>query len=259
MPSVTIPPASLRMFTTPNAQSQLRAQLLSQLQKGQIVALGPPPGDRPGLKRHALNSLIADYMRTVQYNYSLSVFKEESGVESRPLLTEDEVLDVLKLDRETSFFQSYMKAKAHGTQEALAASGQGESCTMLAEVQAGMVADKVQRRCTGCYMSHSHRPEFLSSMPGLNHGSHYAEASSPAHPFAAFMTRVPLRRGPGQLLPDEPHVSNLRGSCREGDGVLHADRGRRPVRSVKRTSAQFPSSHYYFPTAQALTQITQMP
>lgn len=101
-----------------HAQSQLRAQLLSQLQKGQIVALGPPPGDRPGLKRHALNSLIADYMRTVQYNYSLSVFKEESGVESRPLLTEDEVLDVLKLDRETSFFQSYMKAKAHGRQEA---------------------------------------------------------------------------------------------------------------------------------------------
>ncbi|KAG2450805.1 hypothetical protein HYH02_004642 [Chlamydomonas schloesseri] len=95
-------------------KSQLRAQLLTQLQKGQIVQLGPPPGDRPGLKRHALNSMIADYMRAVQYNYSLSVFKEESGVESRPLLTEDELMDVLKIDRETSFFQSYMKSKAHG-------------------------------------------------------------------------------------------------------------------------------------------------
>ncbi|PNH04643.1 Oral-facial-digital syndrome 1 [Tetrabaena socialis] len=94
-------------------KSQLRAQLLHQLQKGQIVQLGPPPGDRPGLKRHALNSMIADYMRTVQYNYSLSVFMEESGVESRPLLTEDELLDVLKIDRETSFFQSFMKARAH--------------------------------------------------------------------------------------------------------------------------------------------------
>lgn len=61
--------------------------------------------------------MIADYMRAVQYNYSLSVFKEESGVESRPLLTEDELMDVLKIDRETSFFQSYMKSKAHGKLE----------------------------------------------------------------------------------------------------------------------------------------------
>ncbi|KAG2494257.1 hypothetical protein HYH03_007612 [Edaphochlamys debaryana] len=98
-------------------KSQLRAQLLSQLQKGQIVQLGPPPGDRPGLKRHALNSMIADYMRTVQYNYSLSVFKEESGIEPRPLLTEEEVMDILKIDRDTSFFQSYMKSKAHAGPE----------------------------------------------------------------------------------------------------------------------------------------------
>ncbi|PNW70050.1 hypothetical protein CHLRE_17g703600v5 [Chlamydomonas reinhardtii] len=62
--------------------------------------------------------MIADYMRAVQYNYSLSVFKEESGVESRPLLTEDELMDVLKIDRETSFFQSYMKSKAHGGSDA---------------------------------------------------------------------------------------------------------------------------------------------
>ncbi|GFR48611.1 hypothetical protein Agub_g10522 [Astrephomene gubernaculifera] len=122
-------------------KSQLRAQLLSQLQKGHIVQLGPPPGDRPGLKRHALNSMIADYMSAVQYNYSLSVFKEESGMESRPLLTEDELLDVLKIDRELSFYQSYMKAKAHGgsdscfilnlltaISEAAAAKGK-ESCT----------------------------------------------------------------------------------------------------------------------------------
>ncbi|EFJ49212.1 basal body protein [Volvox carteri f. nagariensis] len=94
-------------------QSQLRAQLLSALKKGQVVQLGPPPGDKPGLKRHALNSMIADYLAAVQYNYSLSVFKEESGIEARPLLTEDEVLDVLKVDRDASFYQSYMKSKAH--------------------------------------------------------------------------------------------------------------------------------------------------
>ncbi|GLC50250.1 oxidative DNA demethylase [Pleodorina starrii] len=94
-------------------KSQLRAQLLAQLQKGHIVQLGPLPGDKPGLKRHALNSMIADYLAAVQYNYSLSVFKEESGVESRPLLTEEEVLDVLKVDRDTSFYQSYLKSKAH--------------------------------------------------------------------------------------------------------------------------------------------------
>ncbi len=102
----------------PHPQSQLRAQLLSQLQKGQIVQLSPPPGDRPGLKRHALNSMIADYFGTVNYAYSLSVFKEESGVESRPILTEDEIWDVLKLDQETSFYQAYLKAKAHGAQQA---------------------------------------------------------------------------------------------------------------------------------------------
>ena len=98
----------------PRLQSQLRANLLSQLQRGQLVQLGPPPGDKPTLKRHALNSMIADYFTAVQYNYSMSVFKEESGIDARPVLTEDEVLDALKIDRDTAYYQAYMKARAYG-------------------------------------------------------------------------------------------------------------------------------------------------
>lgn len=95
-------------------QSQLRSQLLSQLQRGQLVQLGPPPGDKPSLRRHALNSMVADYFGAVAYNYSLSVFKEESGTDARPVLTEDEVLDVLKVGRDTPYYQAYRKARAHG-------------------------------------------------------------------------------------------------------------------------------------------------
>ena len=63
-------------------QSQLRAQLLTQLQRGQILKLGPPPGDKPSLRRRALNSMIADYLAEVRYAYSLSVFREESGLDA---------------------------------------------------------------------------------------------------------------------------------------------------------------------------------
>lgn len=96
----------------PIAQSQLRAQLLSQLQKGHIVKLGPPAHDRPSLKRRVLNSLVAEYFSAAKYAYSLSVFREEGGVEGAPLLEEGEVLDLLKLEPGSLLRAAYITAKA---------------------------------------------------------------------------------------------------------------------------------------------------
>ena len=85
-------------------QSQLRAQLLAQLKRGKVIQLSPAPGDRPSLKRRALNHLIASYFAACPYSYSLTVFKEEAacggGSQSEPstLLSEDEVMDVFGIE-----------------------------------------------------------------------------------------------------------------------------------------------------------------
>lgn len=52
-------------------QSQLRAQLLQNLQRNGVLTMQPPEGDTPGLKRRALNSLINEYLGAANYNFSL--------------------------------------------------------------------------------------------------------------------------------------------------------------------------------------------
>ncbi len=60
-----------QLHMLPALQSQLRAQLLSQLQKHGQLTLQPPQGDAPGLKRRALNSLINEYLAAAHYDFSL--------------------------------------------------------------------------------------------------------------------------------------------------------------------------------------------
>ena len=89
----------------------MRAQLLSQLQKGQVLTVGPPPSDKPSLKRKALNSMIADYLDAAAYQYSLSVFAEEANTSGAPRLTEGELLDVLRIEQSSNLYQALAKAK----------------------------------------------------------------------------------------------------------------------------------------------------
>lgn len=92
-------------------QGQLRAQLLSQLQKGQLAKVEGPPGDKPSLKRKALNHLISDYLGASSYQYSLSVFGEEANVSGAPLMTEDEILELLHIDKTSTLFHALVATK----------------------------------------------------------------------------------------------------------------------------------------------------
>lgn len=96
------------------AQTQLRAQLLSQLQRGQVLRLGPPAGDKPSLRRRAVNHMIAGYLDAAAYSYSLSVFREESAVSDGPALMDDELLEVLHIDRNSFLHTAMAAAKAQG-------------------------------------------------------------------------------------------------------------------------------------------------
>ncbi len=71
-----------------HGQTQLRAQLVSQLRGARLIRLGPSAqNERPSLKRKALDHMIAGYMGDVGYGYSLTVFREESGVSDGPVRT----------------------------------------------------------------------------------------------------------------------------------------------------------------------------
>ena len=96
-------------------QTQLRAQLLGQLQRGQVVRLAPPPGSEPpSLKRRALNNLVAAYLAAAEYGYSLSVFGEESGAAAAPPLSDEEMLEVLHIEQHSSMHVALAKARADG-------------------------------------------------------------------------------------------------------------------------------------------------
>uniref|UniRef100_A0A3B3UZS7 Uncharacterized protein n=1 Tax=Poecilia latipinna TaxID=48699 RepID=A0A3B3UZS7_9TELE len=63
---------------------QLRNQLIQELKsphsKGQNPALRPPHGTSDTLLLSACNTIVADHLRTLGYEYTLSVFCPESGV-----------------------------------------------------------------------------------------------------------------------------------------------------------------------------------
>eukprot|EP00798_Chlamydomonas_sp_ICE-L_P032443 gene32443-31055_t len=95
-------------------RTQLRSQLLSQLQRGQVLRLGPPAGDKPNLKRRALNNMISGYMTAAQYTYSLSVFGEESGSSSMPSLSDQEIMDVFRIEEKSTLHSALVTNRAHG-------------------------------------------------------------------------------------------------------------------------------------------------
>jgi oral-facial-digital syndrome 1 protein len=99
------------------------------LQKGQVLSVEPPPGDRPSLKRKALNSMINDYLRSAGYEYSQSVFSEESLAGAMPSLTDDELLDVLHISKTSTLYHAVMTARATAT------SAQG-ACFLLSLIEA---------------------------------------------------------------------------------------------------------------------------
>ncbi|KAL6750649.1 hypothetical protein V8C86DRAFT_789390 [Haematococcus lacustris] len=93
-----------------NVKSSLRAQLLQQLQHGNMLAIKPSAGDKLSLKRRALNSMVADYLRAASYQYSLSIFTEESHMGNLAALTDNELLDVLHVENSSTLHYAIMHA-----------------------------------------------------------------------------------------------------------------------------------------------------
>ncbi|KAJ9514636.1 hypothetical protein QJQ45_028337 [Haematococcus lacustris] len=94
-----------------NVKSSLRAQLLQQLQHGNMLAIKPSAGDKLSLKRRALNSMVADYLRAASYQYSLSIFTEESHMGNLAALTDNELLDVLHVENSSTLHYAIMHAR----------------------------------------------------------------------------------------------------------------------------------------------------
>lgn len=105
-----------------------------------MVKLAPPPGDQPTLKRKALNSMIAEYLGAASYQYSLSVFSEEANVSVLSRLSEEELVDVLRIERGSPLFHAMRAAK-----QAVASSGNAQgACFLLHLIEALADVGQVQ-------------------------------------------------------------------------------------------------------------------
>ena len=62
----------------------------------------------------ALNHMIAGYLDTVSYGYSLTVFREESAVSEGHALTEHDLLDVMHIAQGSFLHTAMAAAQAHG-------------------------------------------------------------------------------------------------------------------------------------------------
>jgi hypothetical protein len=73
--------------------------------------------------------MINDYLRSAGYEYSQSVFSEESLAGAMPSLTDDELLEVLHISKTSTLYNAIITAKATST------SAQG-ACFLLALLEA---------------------------------------------------------------------------------------------------------------------------
>uniref|UniRef100_A0A3P9MYK0 OFD1 centriole and centriolar satellite protein n=1 Tax=Poecilia reticulata TaxID=8081 RepID=A0A3P9MYK0_POERE len=91
---------------------QLRNQLIQELKsphsKGQTPALRPPHGTSDTLLLSACNTIVADHLRTLGYEYTLSVFCPESGVCKDQILKKEDLLQILKFNPSSAFFTSML-------------------------------------------------------------------------------------------------------------------------------------------------------
>lgn len=102
-------------------RSQLRAQLVQQLQKGTGgAALGQPAlqrGAQLTIWHKAMNSLIADYLAATQLHFSASVFLQEAGLSPSDALSQRELLQLLGI-REGSPAHAYLTAELGAAENA---------------------------------------------------------------------------------------------------------------------------------------------
>ena len=88
-----------------NLKSHLRTRILSKLSGRDKVGIARASRGNEGLISRVLDSLFTDYLRQNGYDYTLSVFLPESGLQSSSSLTLGEILDMLHIDKTSQMGQ----------------------------------------------------------------------------------------------------------------------------------------------------------
>ncbi|KFZ61284.1 Oral-facial-digital syndrome 1 protein, partial [Podiceps cristatus] len=90
-------------------QTQLRNQLIHELMHPILSGELQPravPSDDSSLLITASNSLVADHLQRCGYEYSLSVFFPESGLEKKKLWTMQDLLQLMRINPKSSLYKS---------------------------------------------------------------------------------------------------------------------------------------------------------
>ncbi|NXT06247.1 OFD1 protein, partial [Prunella fulvescens] len=90
-------------------QTQLRNQLIHELMHPILSGELQPqmvPSEDSSLLITASNSLVADHLERCGYEYSLSVFFPESGLEKKKLWTVQDLLQLMRINPESSLYKS---------------------------------------------------------------------------------------------------------------------------------------------------------
>ncbi|XP_051840458.1 centriole and centriolar satellite protein OFD1 isoform X1 [Antechinus flavipes] len=90
-------------------KTQLRNQLIHELMQPVLSGEVQPqsiPVEGSSLLVGASNSLVADHLRRCGYEYSLSVFFPESGLEKEKVFTMQDLLQLIKINPKSSFYKS---------------------------------------------------------------------------------------------------------------------------------------------------------
>ncbi|QDZ22148.1 hypothetical protein A3770_07p46660 [Chloropicon primus] len=101
-----------------NLKSHLRTRILSKLSGGNDrTSVGGQSRTREGLIPRVLDSLFTDYLKRNGYDYTLSVFLPESGLQSSSSLSLREIMKMLQID-ETSQMARAIQSRSEGAEEA---------------------------------------------------------------------------------------------------------------------------------------------
>ncbi|NXU50575.1 OFD1 protein, partial [Turnix velox] len=95
-------------------KTQLRNQLVHELMHPILSGELRPqavPSDDSSLLITASNSLVADHLERCGYEYSLSVFFPESGLEKKKLWTMHDLLQVMRINPKSSLYKSLVNMK----------------------------------------------------------------------------------------------------------------------------------------------------
>ncbi|NWX18832.1 OFD1 protein, partial [Aegotheles bennettii] len=90
-------------------QTQLRNQLIRELMNPILNGELQPqavPSDESSLLVTASNSLVADHLQRCGYEYSLSVFFPESGLEKKKLWTMQDLVQIMRINPKSSLYKS---------------------------------------------------------------------------------------------------------------------------------------------------------